>query len=163
MYSSRFLKAFDYLMQHEGGYANNKADAGGETKYGISKRSYPHMDIKNLTRDKARQIYFCDFWLKGKYEQINDETIAVKLFDLAVNMGIVQANKLIQRSLRSTGVNVVEDGVVGQITLTAINSADSTDLLAALKSEAAGYYRLLAGINPSQQAFITGWLNRAYC
>ncbi|GHT94851.1 hypothetical protein FACS1894122_11870 [Alphaproteobacteria bacterium] len=162
MYSSKFLKAFEYLMYHEGGYSNNQADAGGETKYGISKRSYPHLDIKKLTQDQARQIYFVDFWLKGKYESINDENVALKVFDLAVNVGISQANKLIQRALRSTGISVVEDGIVGKITLTAINSADSTDLLAALKSEAAGYYRTIANINPSQQTFINGWLNRAY-
>jgi lysozyme family protein len=162
MYSSKFLKAFEYLMHHEGGYSNNPADAGGETKYGISKRSYPHLDIKKLTLDQARQIYFCDFWLKDSYEKIDDENIAIKLFDLAVNMGIPQANKLIQRALRAAGAQVIEDGIIGAITLKAINNADSTDLLAALKSEAAGYYRLIANINPSQQAFITGWLNRAY-
>jgi lysozyme family protein len=120
------------------------------------------LDIKNLTRDQARQIYFIDFWLKGKYENINDENIALKLFDLAVNTGIPQANKLIQRALRSTGVSVTEDGIIGPVTLAAINNADGTDLLAALKSEAAGYYRLITNINPSQQAFINGWLQRAY-
>ncbi|GHT91989.1 hypothetical protein FACS1894122_05210 [Alphaproteobacteria bacterium] len=160
--STKFLKAFEYLMYHEGGYSNNQADAGGETKFGISKRSYPHLDIKKLTQDQARQIYFVDFWLKGKYESIDDEHIALKVFDLAVNVGIPQANKLIQRALRSTGVSVTEDGIVGPVTLKAINNADSTDLLTALKSEAAGYYRLIANINPSQQRFITGWLNRAY-
>jgi lysozyme family protein len=113
MYSNKFLKAFDYLIQHEGGYSNNPTDADGETKYGISKRSYPHLDIKNLTREQARQIYFCDFWLKGKYEQINDENIAIKLFDLAVNVGISQVNKLIQRALRATAVT--EDGIIEPI------------------------------------------------
>jgi lysozyme family protein len=157
MYSSKFLKAFDYLMLHEGGYVNDPKDAGGETKFGISKRSYPHLDIKNLTRDQAMQIYFVDFWSKGAYEKINDENLAVKLFDLAVNVGISHANRLIQRALRSTGITVVEDGIVGAITLAAINKSDATDLLAALKSEAAGYYRLIA-----QKEFITGWLNRAY-
>jgi lysozyme family protein len=72
------------------------------------------------------------------------------LFDLAVNTGILQANKLIQRALRSTGVSVTEDGIIGPVTL------------AALKSEAAGYYRLIANINPSQLTFINGWLRRAY-
>jgi lysozyme family protein len=162
MYSSKFLKAFDYLMRHEGGYSNNPADAGGETKYGISKRSYPHLDIKKLTQDQARQIYFCDFWLKGKCEQIEDGSVVIKFFDLCVNMGIAQAVKLIQRALRAAGVSVTEDGIIGSATLKAINNADSTDLLAALKSEAAGYYRTIANINPSQQRFITGWLNRAY-
>ncbi|GHT99291.1 hypothetical protein FACS1894126_5450 [Alphaproteobacteria bacterium] len=162
MYSSKFLKAFEYLMYHEGGYSNNQADVGGETKFGISKRSYPHLDIKKLTQDQARQIYFVDFWLKAKCEHIEDENVSIKFFDLCVNMGIGQAIKLIQRALRSTGQIVTEDGIIGPITLKAINNADSTDLLAALKSEAAGYYRLIANISPSQQTFINGWLNRAY-
>jgi lysozyme family protein len=162
MYSNKFLKAFDYLMYHEGGYVNDAKDPGGETKYGISKRSYPNLDIKNLTRDQARQIYFVDFWMKAKCESINDENIAVKLFDLAVHTGIPQAVKLIQRALRAAGTQVVEDGIIGPITLAAINKTEPTDLLAALKSESAGYYRLIASTNPSQQSFIDGWLNRAY-
>lgn len=162
MYSARFLKAFEKIIYHEGGYSNNPSDLGGETKYGISKRSYPNLDIKNLTMDQARQIYYCDFWIKGKYEQIIDEAVSIKLFEISINTGITQANKLIQRALRAAGKMVVEDGIIGAITLKAINEADPTDLLAALKSEAAGYYRLIAQANPSQQKFITGWLNRAY-
>jgi lysozyme family protein len=100
--------------------------------------------------------------LEGKCEQINDENIAIKLFDLAVHAGIPQAVKLIQRALRAAGYPVIEDSLIGPITLAAINKADPTDLLAALKSEAAGYYRLIATANPSQQKFIEGWLNRAY-
>ncbi|MDR0572134.1 MAG: hypothetical protein LBG48_04755, partial [Rickettsiales bacterium] len=132
------------------------------TRYGISKRSYPHLDIKNLTRDQARQIYFCDFWMKAKCEQIDDENIATKFFDLAVHTGIPQAVKLVQRALRATGEQIVEDRIIGPATLAAINKADPTDLLAALKSEAAGFYRLIAQANPSQQKFINGWLSRAY-
>lgn len=162
MYSARFLKAFEKIIYHEGGYSNHAEDRGGETKYGISNRSYPHLDIKNITLDQARQIYYCDFWIKGEYEQIIDECVSIKLFEISINTGTVQANNLIQRALRSTGKSVVEDGIIGQITLKAINEVDPTDLLAALKSEAAGYYRLLAQANPSQKQFITGWLNRAY-
>jgi lysozyme family protein len=64
--------------------------------------------------------------------------------------------------LRAAGKQVIEDGIIGPITLAAINKADPTDLLAALKSEAAGYYRLIASVNPSQQRFIEGWVQRAY-
>jgi lysozyme family protein len=81
---------------------------------------------------------------------------------LAVHTGIPQAVKLIQRALLAAGTQVVEDGIIGPETLAAINKSDSTDLLAALKSEAAGFYRLIANANPSQQRFIDGWLNRAY-
>jgi lysozyme family protein len=38
MYSSKFLKAFEYLLKHEGGYSNDPDDAGGETKYGAAIR-----------------------------------------------------------------------------------------------------------------------------
>jgi lysozyme family protein len=162
MYSNKFLKAFDYVMMHEGGYVKDPKDAGGETKFGISKRSYPHLDIKNLTQDRANQIYFCDFWMKCKCENIDDDNIATKFFDLAVHTGIPQAVKLIQRALRATGTQVVEDGIIGPETMAAVNKTDPTDLLAALKSEAAGYYRLIANANPTQQRFIEGWLNRAY-
>jgi lysozyme family protein len=162
MYSDKFLKAFDYVIMHEGGYVNDSADPGGETRYGISKRSYPNLNIKDLTLNQAREIYHRDFWTKAKCEQINDENIAIKFFDLCVNMGIGTAVKLIQRALRATGKSVVEDGILGPATLAAINKADPTDLLAALKSETAGYYRLIAQANPSQQKFIDGWLRRAY-
>jgi lysozyme family protein len=162
MYSEKFLKAFEYLMYHEGGYVNDKNDTGGETRYGISKRSYPNLDIKNLTKDQAREIYHKDFWLKAKCEEINDDNLAIKLFDLCVNTGISQAVKLIQRALRSAKQIVAEDGLIGPNTLSAINRADPTDLLAALKSESAGYYRMIVQANPSQQKFIQGWLRRAY-
>jgi lysozyme family protein len=162
MYGDKFLKAFEYLLKHEDGYVNDKADPGGETNSGISKRSYPNLDIKNLTLEQAKEIYFRDFWAKCKCEDIEDENIATKFFDLAVHTGIPQAVKLIQRALRAAGISVTEDGIIGAITLSAINKADSTDLLAALKSEAAGYYRLIANLNPSQKKFIEGWLNRAY-
>jgi lysozyme family protein len=136
MYSNKFLKAFDYLMYHEGGYVNDPKDAGRETKYGISKLSYPKLDIKNLTLDQARQIYFVDFWMKAKCESINDQNVATKFFDLTVHAGIPQAAKLIQRALRAAGTQVVEDGIIGPITLFAINKVDPTDLLAAFFSDA---------------------------
>lgn len=162
MYSEKFEKAFEYVMMNEGGYVDDPHDSGGETKYGISQRSYPHLDIKHLTRDQAKKIYYSDFWILGKYEDITDTNLAIKLFDLSVNMGTKQANILIQRALQSVGEAVIEDGIVGSITLAAINKSPPRELLAALKSESAGYYRLIAAKNPSQKKFLNGWLNRAY-
>jgi lysozyme family protein len=149
-------------MYHEGGYVNHPDDPGGETKYGISKRTYPYLDIKHLTMDQARQIYFVDFWLKAKCEQIENEPMAEKFFDACVNTGIGQAVTLLQRALRATGAKVEEDGVIGPVTLEAVNKADNAALVAAFRSEAAGYYRLLAGLKPTQRLFLSGWLTRAY-
>ncbi|NDB82875.1 MAG: hypothetical protein EB127_09060, partial [Alphaproteobacteria bacterium] len=62
----------------------------------------------------------------------------------------------------ATGQDILEDGILGPMTLAAINKADLTDLLAALKSEAAGYYRTLAATKPKRAKFLKGWLKRAY-
>lgn len=162
MYTEKFKKAVDYVLANEGGYVFDKNDPGGETKWGISKRTYPSLNIKALSLDEAKKIYYCDYWLKGKFEEIRDERVAIKLFDLAINVGITQANRIIQRALRSTGNNVKDDGILGPISLKAINSSNANLLICALCSEAAGYYRLLAAINTNMKQFLNGWLNRSY-
>ncbi|MBI5843910.1 MAG: hypothetical protein HZB23_04475 [Deltaproteobacteria bacterium] len=48
-------------MAHEGGYVNDPADPGGETRFGISRRAYPNEDIKALTRERAAEIYYRDY------------------------------------------------------------------------------------------------------
>ena len=158
----KFEQIINVVLEHEGGYVNDPNDKGGETKFGISKRSYPNVDIKNLTLNDAKAIYKRDFWDNQPYKNIVDIKLATKVFDLSVNMGSSQANKLLQRALRATGQQVVEDGVLGIKTLAAVNQADSSDLLASLKSEAAGYYRVLVALKPEQSRFIQGWLTRAY-
>jgi len=157
-----FKRAFEELLKLEGGYVNDPIDLGGETNYGISRKSYPKLDIKNLTEEDAKKIYYTDYWLKNKCNVIYHYGLAEKVFNLSVNMGCKQAGKLLQRALRGLGKRLTEDGVIGAITTAAIFKADPTQLLSALKSEAAGYYRLIASINSSQERFLTGWLNRAY-
>lgn len=161
-YSSKFQKAFKYMIANEGGYVFDKKDPGGKTKYGISQKAYPSLNIKALTFEEAKKIYFCDYWMKGKFEQIPDETVATQLFDFSVNLGIRTATIVLQRALRSVGINVQEDGLLGPVTLSGVKFSEPSTLLAAIKSEAAGYYRLIAAKNPSQQKFLNGWLNRAY-
>lgn len=162
MYSEKFEKAFNYVIVNEGGYVFDKNDPGGETKYGISKRSYPGLNIKALTLDEAKKIYYQDFWLKGKFEQINDKNVATQLFDFVVNFGFRAGITIVQRALRAGGIIVKEDGLIGSQTISAINFSEPRVLLAAMKSEAAGRYRLLAAQNSKMSKFLDGWLNRAY-
>ncbi len=161
-YSEKFSKAIKVIFAHEGGYVDDPHDKGGESKYGISQRRYPNLDISALTRQQAEAIYYRDFWQAEHFEQINNLKVITKVFDLSVNVGPGMAAKIVQRALRSTGNAVAEDGVLGLGTVAAINRADASDLLAALKSETAGYYRMVADNNPGQQKFLKGWLNRAY-
>ena len=87
-FGEKFEKAFKYTMSNEGGYVFDKNDPGGATKYGISQKAYPTLNIKALTVEEAKKIYYCDYWLKGKIDKINDEIVATQLFDFAVNLGI---------------------------------------------------------------------------
>lgn len=164
-YDKVFLEAVFKVLEEEGGYVNDKKDPGGETKFGISKRSYPQLDIKNLTKTRAIEIYYLDFWLRSKCDKLPPE-IRNKFFSLSVNTGGKTANILLQRALRSYGFKTLtDDGVIGPITLNALKEINGYDkgvmLLTALKSEAAGYYRLL-GTNKDMNKFLKGWLNRAY-
>lgn len=158
----RFQQAIAIVLQHEGGYINIGADPGGETKFGISKRSYPELDIRGLTREQAIEIYRRDWWLRLQLDKIEDVDLAAKVLDLSVNVGAKMGITLLQRALRAAGRQVVLDGVMGPQTLEAANAADPQMVLAALRSEAAGYYRLLVAQNPGLKVFETGWLNRAY-
>ena len=162
MYSQKFEKAFEYIIQNEGGYVFDKNDPGGETKFGITKKSYPALNIRDLTFEDAKKIYYRDFWQRGKFEEIDDEKVATQVFDLSVNLGIRSAVTVLQRALRSVGETVQEDGLMGPETLLATLNSDPRCLLAAIKSEAAGYYRQIVAKNPSQQKFLKGWLYRAY-
>ena len=162
MLDDKFNKAINVILANEGGYVNDPKDAGGESKYGISKKSYPKLDIKNLTIEGAKAIYYRDFWEGQKYKEFKSDQLATKVFDLAVNVGTSRAHRILQRALRAVGNTIKEDGIIGQITLLAVNSSNENELLAAIKSEAAGYYRSIVAKNSSQAKFLSGWLNRAY-
>jgi hypothetical protein len=154
-----FHKAIKFVMKNEGGVSDEVQDSGGVTNFGISQKSYPDLDIENLTREDAIEIYRQDFW--QPYQDFEDR-LATKIFDLSVNMGHKRAVQILQRALQCLGAKVVDDGVLGPITKQAIELANVEMLLTAIKSEAAGVYRNLAAINTSQGKFLNGWLKRAY-
>src|ERR1035437_1405926 len=104
-----FQKYFDRLMGYEGGYINDHNDPGGETKWGISKRSYPNLIIKALTREDAFNIYKRDFWDNIKADNLPDN-VSFQLFDFAVNSGIDTAIRCFQRAL-----GVANDGHFGPV------------------------------------------------
>lgn len=120
------------------------------------------MNIKDLTLEDAKKIYHRDFWQKGRFEEILDDLVATQVFDLSVNLGIRTAVIVLQRALRSVGKTVQEDGLIGPETLSAVSNSEPHCLLAAIKSEAAGYYRMIVCSKPGMAKFLNGWLNRAY-
>lgn len=162
-YSNNFLYAVEIVLKHEGGYVEEPADPGGRTNFGISQRSYPNLNIKELTRDDAIRIYHRDWWGRFKYEEIKNRVVAAKVMDMAVNMGPQRAHTLLQQALHAVGQrHVAIDGIIGPQTIGAVNKATQEPLLAALRAEAASYYRALVQRNPNLVKFRNGWLNRAY-
>lgn len=153
-----FDDAFTRLVdpQHEGGYVNDPRDPGGETKYGVSKRSYPGEDIANLTLDRAKALYARDFWGPVGCDGVPD-LVKYQLFDLAVNTSApgrpATAIKMLQGAV---GAHV--DGVMGPETLMRAQSTDAPTLLRRLQSRAITYY---TSIPPERRdRFLAGWMNR---
>ena len=165
-YPAAFSQAIEFVLANEGGYTNNPDDPGGETRWGISKRFLDdaglNVDPKVLTRDDAIDIYYEEFWQKAPYDQIHNTLISTKLLDIHVNTGLRQAAKIIQRACRACGRAVDDDGVIGGKTMEAINLCEPVRLLVGMKSEQAGFYRILVAEKPNMAVFLHGFLNRAY-
>lgn len=113
-----FLPFAPVLFAHEGGYANDPRDPGGETNFGISKRSYPAENIRAMTKERAQSIYKRDYWDKIKGDQL-PSGVDVVVFDAAVNSGVSRASKWLQEI-----VGVKQDGVIGPDTIKAVMARD---------------------------------------
>ena len=141
------------LMVSEGTEVNDPADPGGHTKYGISKRAYPHEDIAALTSERARQLYERDYWLDDKVFLLAP-ALAYCVFDTNVNSGEAQAVKLLQRIL-----GVPADGELGPATAGAARGrADAVGLEVLVKEYSKARAEFLIGLNKPR--FIKGWLAR---
>ena len=152
-----FEEIIEVVLEHEGGYVNDPDDAGGETKYGIAKRWYPNVDIKNLTKEQAKKIYHTDYWRRGKCDDVPPQLRHI-YFDMCVNFGRSGAVKVLQQAANSKNRDKIEvDGGIGPATLNAIQNI-SLDRVRA--------YRVLRFANividkPNQEKFWLGWFRRA--
>lgn len=142
------------ILAHEGGYIHDLDDPGGETNFGICKRQYPYLDIKNLTKEKASEIYYKDYWLPMNLNLLPNDELKLHLFDVGVNAGIRTAIKLLQSMLIITS-----DGVIGNDTVKAVSSYDG-DIVKDYMSVRKNYYQQLTVKNPKLLKFLKGWITR---
>lgn len=94
-YPEDFEKAIQFTLRWEGGYVNDPDDPGGETNYGIAKAFYPDLDIKNLTKEQAIEIYYKDYWLRYGCDKL-PYPLNIAFFDSTVNPGIKHARRFLQ-------------------------------------------------------------------
>lgn len=178
MSDDRFKRILDFTLEWECEYDKNGKvraehdpdDPGGTTKYGIDQRSHPKVDIENLTYEQAKDIYYKSYWLKAQCDKMAPG-FGEACFDMAVNSGIGQAGKLMQRGLKPLYLGEI-DGKIGPLTIGATNGSSVKQLKQILEERDAFYYHLagwgkneLSGKWEQQKVkvqnkYLRGWLNR---
>lgn len=130
----RFLEFIPFIFKWEGGYENDPDDPGGETNFGIDKRSHPEVDIRALTQEKAREIYWKEYWVKHGCEWL-PRPLGEVFFNACVNCGAGRARLLL-------------NGMPTPWTAPAFLDAQEA------------FYRRLAAARPALGKFLKGWLAR---
>ena len=148
--------AISLTLKNEGGYVNSPEDPGGATKYGVTQRDMPNINIVDITPEQATQYYLTQgtppFW-NPLYADINDQFLTNKIFDLGVLFGVETAVKILQGSL---GISPA-DGLFGPHTLQVLNAANPVMALGSFKTALCAHAILIGHNEPM---FTTGWLRR---
>lgn len=159
------------LQKIEGGYQNLSGDKGNYnslgqrvgTNHGISAKFYEGIigrpptvaDMKNITLDKARQLYKKYFWDDVQGDSLVNQSVANLIADHAVNSGESPIGTIVQRILKNDfSKNIIVDGDIGPLTAKAINSVNQLSFFNKVKAARASYYYSLGG------EFLGSWLNR---
>ncbi len=151
------MKEIERTLKWEGGWVNDENDPGGETNFGISKRQYPELDIKNLRREQAIEIYKRDYWDALGIDEIQYMRVRWKVFDIGVNMGVSAASRLLQKA-----VDVSPAGFIGPLTTRAVNALKEDDVMFRLVREQSMRYAGIVDAKPRMAKFIKGWIKRAF-
>lgn len=164
---SRFDQCLKFVLEREGGYVNHPADRGGPTNKGIIQKVYDQYrsfrrleqrSVQLITDDEVSDIYRANYWRAILADKL-PPPVDLVVFDAAVNHGVRQASKFLQRAL-----GVDDDGVIGDKTIRAMY----VDAAAGLAKQVAdnviqqrqAFYQRLAATNPTQVVFLKGWGNR---
>ena len=150
---SNWEKSLDFILEQEGEYTNDPRDPGGETKWGICKKSYPNLDIKNLTKDQAKEIYKKNYWDAVKGDELPDG-LDLAMVDMAVNQGVTTAIKLLQKHVGTT-----EDGILGPMTLAKAKALTPRQILVFLARRIEAYMNLM-NKNTKLMCYAINWFFR---
>lgn len=148
---SDFDRAFEIILNEEGGLSTDPRDPGGVTKYGIAQKFYPALDIPNLTKEDAKAIYFTDYWMPVRANEL-PWPLCLYVFDCAVNQGVPTAIRLLQESL---GVRI--DGRFGPITLQAARAVSARGMARFMAIRARRY-----AVTTNFNIYGTGWFTRLF-
>ena len=151
-YSDSFDYCVNLILKEEGGYVDNKQDPGGKTRFGISQRQYPYLDIATLTEEAAREIYHMDYWTPVRGDDL-PKPVALCVFDCAVNQGVGSAIRLLQGTV---GADV--DGQLGPQTMLFLKQRPVIDVVNNFMADRALKYSR----TPNYDVFGKGWTRRLF-
>lgn len=158
-YPYDFLFAMDFLFQSEGGTNIDPVDRGGFTRYGISQKQYPNVNIVQLTKGQARDIYKYDYWLVNKCDKF-EKDVATVLFDTSVNCGVGSAARWLQMTLNAKGGQLTVDGHIGDKTIAASKKVTDRVMIMGIVAYRLKRYSSLLQKHPEQKKYIRGWIER---
>ncbi|HBB40901.1 MAG: hypothetical protein COW73_03910 [Nitrospirae bacterium CG18_big_fil_WC_8_21_14_2_50_70_55] len=185
-----FAAALALVLIHEGGYANDPDDRGGETYRGIARRFHPdwpgwsRVDAlsrrpgfpRSLETDPrlaaAVAAFYRDlYWDQFQGDALPDQRLAEELFDTAVNLGVRRAVRFLQEALnllnrnQRTYADLVVDGWLGEKSLAALALVSAADgdarfVVKLINALQAAHYLDVMRHDPTQEKFARGWLSR---
>ncbi len=156
MKKTNFDEIIEVVLEHEGGYVNDPDDPGGETNFGIAKRSHPDVDIANLTKEGAKEIYKAEYWDKNKVEKL-PEYLRHIYFDMCVNQGRGRAVRIMQRAANAKGAGLKVDGGMGPVTIAAMEGLE----IGRVRAYRVKYFADLVTRKPDLEKFYFGWFKRS--
>jgi lysozyme family protein len=161
----------DEVIRKEGGFVNHPRDRGGPTKYGITLKTLEAwrgddldpIDVRLMHKSEAVKIYEHEYYLRPGIDGL-PELIQEVVFDMCVNMGPINAIKIMQMVIHKMGSPITVDGIIGprtrQSALVACN-VYGTDVLRQICAARINYYQGIVDHDPGQAEFLKGWKNRA--
>lgn len=128
--------SFDSIVQKtlgiEGGYSATDGNSGAPVNFGINQRANPDIDVKNLTKDQAVQLYKDRYWNAIGADNL-PANMRASAFDAAVNQGVPWT----KAALEASGGD-----------------------LAKFNDMREQRYRSIVANDPSQGKYLSGWLSR---
>ena len=150
-----FDKFIIQLLADEGGYVSDPKDPGGETNFGITKKFFPHLDIKKMTKEKASDIYYDYYYRHTFVSDIEDAKLAGALFNVSVLLGVTGMSNICDNILKEFGDDEISTPIAKRI-----NATDTTEFKVNFIYEVKHHFLERIRKNPDLKKFKKGWFNR---